>query len=101
VILQHAPGRPCFKGLPGWQIPDLAEEVELVGLYRARVLALTLNGDRVEPLALADEARRLQARLGLPVVRPLAEGVGALVPVLRAYIEAEKGRAGAVAEAAS
>jgi uncharacterized NAD-dependent epimerase/dehydratase family protein len=101
AILQHAPGRPCFKGLPGWAVPDLDEEMELVRLYRSRVLAIALNGDGVQPAALAEEARRLEALLAVPVVRPLAEGVAPLLPLVRRYIEAERGKMAGAAGAAA
>lgn len=90
VILQHAPARTDFKGLPGWPIPPLDEELELVRMYGARVLAIALNGDRCSPADLGEEARRLEARLAVPVVRPLdGEGLRPLVPAVRRYIEAE------------
>jgi uncharacterized NAD-dependent epimerase/dehydratase family protein len=92
AILQHAPGRPCFKGLAGWAIPDLVEEMELVRLYRSRVLALTLNEDGLDKAALEQQAPKLSARLAVPVVRPLAEGLGALIPLLRRYIEGERAK---------
>ena len=95
VILQHAPARPCFKGHPGFAIPRLDEELQLIALYGAKVLALTLNGDGLEPAALIEAQRALEARLALPVVRPLQEGVEALLPVVRRYIEGEARRKGA------
>jgi uncharacterized NAD-dependent epimerase/dehydratase family protein len=97
VILQHAPARKFFKGHPGWEIPPIDEELELVRLYGARVLALALNGDRCVPAGLADEARRLEARLAVPVVRPLADRdddspgpeMAKLVPLVQRYLESE------------
>jgi uncharacterized NAD-dependent epimerase/dehydratase family protein len=83
VVLQHAPGRRYFKGHPGWTIPPLAQEIELIRLHGAEVVAVTLNGEGLEPAALSEAQRGLQAELGLPVVRPLHEGVAALVPLLR------------------
>jgi uncharacterized NAD-dependent epimerase/dehydratase family protein len=95
VILQHAPGRPSFKGHPRWTIPPLDEEVELVRLYGAEVLAVALNGDKLAPGAALAAQRDLQARLALPVVRPLEEGLADLVPRLRRYVERETaGRGG-------
>ncbi|HEY0711740.1 MAG TPA: DUF1611 domain-containing protein [Polyangia bacterium] len=90
AILQHAPGRACFKGLAGWTIPALDEEIELVRLYGAEVIALALNGDGVTPEALAEEARRLEAKLAVPVVRPLAKdgGLEGLIPQVRRYLTA-------------
>jgi uncharacterized NAD-dependent epimerase/dehydratase family protein len=88
VILQHAPGRACFKGHQGWPVPSLLEEVELIRLYGAEVLALTLNGDNVTAEALASEQRRLAAQLALPVVAPLADGVTPLLPAVQRYLRA-------------
>src|SRR5262249_50889360 len=86
VVLQHAPGRLEFKGHPGFPVPPIEEEIELVRLYGARVLAVTLNNDRISPEGLVAEQERLRERLGIPVIRPLEEGVGALLPALRQYI---------------
>jgi uncharacterized NAD-dependent epimerase/dehydratase family protein len=94
AILQHAPGRACFKGLAGWTIPSLDEEIELVRLYGAQVLAIALNGDGVAPAALAEEARRLEATLAVPVVRPLAKddgGLAGLIPQVRRYLTEPQG----------
>jgi uncharacterized NAD-dependent epimerase/dehydratase family protein len=87
VILQHAPGRACFRGRESWRIPSVAEEIQLIGLYGAEVLAVTLNGERLSAAALGEAQRALAGELGLPVVRPLEEGVERLVPVVRAFLE--------------
>jgi uncharacterized NAD-dependent epimerase/dehydratase family protein len=86
VILQHAPGRPHFKGHPGWPFPPIEEDIELVRLYGARVLALTLNGERLSAPALMEAQHSLASRLALPVVRPLEEGAEALVPAVKRYL---------------
>ncbi len=86
VILQHAPGQIDFKGHPGWRIPPLPEEIDLIRYYGARVLAVTLNGERLSSDELIAAQRDLEQHLGLPVIRPLQEGMGALVPVLRSYL---------------
>jgi uncharacterized NAD-dependent epimerase/dehydratase family protein len=91
VILQHAPGRLCFRGRDdGWPVPPVAEEIALMKLYGAEVLAVTLNGERLSPAALIEAQRALATELSLPVVRPLDEGLGALVPVVRRYLERQR-----------
>jgi uncharacterized NAD-dependent epimerase/dehydratase family protein len=90
VILQHAPGRPHFKGHEGWPVPPIEEEIELVRLYGATVLAVTLNAERLSAAELAAAERDLRARLAVPVVRPLDDGVGELVPLVRRYVEAAR-----------
>lgn len=92
VILQHAPGRLCFKGRDDrWPMPSIEDEVALVRLYGAEVMAVTLSGDRLGGEALAEAQRALAERLRLPVVRPLEEGVGALVPLVRALVASSGG----------
>src|SRR6185295_7919081 len=71
VILQHAPGRACFRGREGWPIPSIADEIQLVRLYGAEVLALTLNGERLSAGALREAQLALAAELKIPVIRPL------------------------------
>jgi len=92
VILQHAPGRAHYEGLEdfGLRIPPVSDEIDLIRRYGARTLAVTLNGEGMTPEALRAEQQRLRWALGIPVVRPLEEGVGALLPVIREFLAAEK-----------
>jgi uncharacterized NAD-dependent epimerase/dehydratase family protein len=87
VILQHAPGRASFRGREGWPIPSVAEELQLIRLYGAEVLAVTLNGEQLSAAALREAQRALSLELALPVVRPLEDGVEGLVPVVRQFLE--------------
>ena len=91
VILQHAPARACFEGLEelDLEIPSVADEIALIAKYGARTLAVTLNSEHLSPDELSAHQRRLAGELGIPVVRPLEEGVEALVPVVREFIRAE------------
>jgi len=90
VILQHAPAREFFEGYEDQRlrIPPLEEEIALIGLHGARVLAVTLNGDGAAPAELERWQAELRERLGVPVVRPLEEGVDALVALVHAYVAA-------------
>jgi uncharacterized NAD-dependent epimerase/dehydratase family protein len=91
TILQHAPGRAHFEGYEelGLEIPTVEEEIRLISLYGSRTLAVALHADGLDPAELEEHQQRLRAQLGLPVVRPLAEGVGELVPVVRQFIVEE------------
>ena len=91
VILQHAPGRVYFDGEEdlGQRIPSVESEIALIGALGSSVLAVTLNGENLSADALRAEQDRLSARLGFPVIRPLEEGVGALVPVVRRFLAEE------------
>jgi len=67
----------------------VSEDIELIRLLGARTLALTLNDDGLTPNEIRAERDRLCRTLGLPVVIPLMEGVEALIPVIRQYIDEE------------
>jgi uncharacterized NAD-dependent epimerase/dehydratase family protein len=92
VVLQHAPGRRFFEGYAeeGFAIPPIEEELQLIRLYGARTLAVTVQGNDLEAEALSAAQRELEERLGVPVVRPLEEGVERLVPVIRQFIAEER-----------
>jgi uncharacterized NAD-dependent epimerase/dehydratase family protein len=88
VVLQHAPGRPFFEGLEdrGCRIPPVEEEIALIRLLGARTLAVALS---TEGLGHAESERareELAGRLGLPVVRPLEDGVADLIPPVREFV---------------
>lgn len=90
VILQHAPARGEFEGVEGmgYPIPSLEDEIDLIRRYGARTLAVALNTH-----GLADAARvrdEIEARLGIPSVLPLEEGVGRLVAATRAHLDANR-----------
>ena len=92
VILQHAPGRALYESAEefGLRIPPVSDEIDLIRRYGARTLAVTLNGEGMTPEALRAEQQRLRWALGIPVVRPLEEGVGVLLPVVREFLAAER-----------
>ena len=85
VILQHMPGRPCYEGMDrlGYRVRPISEEVELIRLLGAEVWAVALATRGLNADEVPDVRARLQDELGLPVVLPLEEGVGALADVVR------------------
>ncbi len=91
VILQHAPGRTFYEGLEefGLRIPPVSEEIDLIRRLGARTLAVTLNGEGMTPEDLRNEQQRLRWKLGIPVVRPLEDGVGELLPAVREFLASE------------
>lgn len=84
VILQHAPGRPHYEGTDIALAP-IESELALISLYGARVLAIALNEEDLDEAAAQAAQAELHARTGLPVVRPLREGVDALVAAVRQW----------------
>ena len=68
---------------------DNRYEIALIGMYGARTLAVTLNGAHVSGDDLVAAQQAYERELGIPVVRPLEEGLDRLVPVVREYIQEE------------
>ncbi|MFO1433242.1 MAG: DUF1611 domain-containing protein [Candidatus Competibacteraceae bacterium] len=89
VILQHAPGREFFEGYEalGCRLPAVDDEIRLIACYGVRTLAVTLHDQGLSTQELAEAQQILQSRLGIPVVRPLEEGMDALLSVVRRLLQ--------------
>lgn len=87
VVLQHAPHREYYEGTEtlGTRIPPIEDEVELVRRYGAEVLGIALNGEGMEPEALAEEARHVSRATGVPAAMPLLDGGGPLLDAVARY----------------
>ncbi len=85
VILQHAPFRTYYEELerPECRIPTVPHEIELLRAYGAETIAVGLNGEGGSPKALKTFQEQLGAELDIPVIRPLEEGLGKLLPRIR------------------
>lgn len=88
LILCHEPTREHMRGLPGYQLPSLAELRDL-SLTLARVVnpgckvaAISVNTQHmVEPDAL-DYLAKLETEMGLPAVDPFRQGASRLVDAI-------------------
>ena len=94
VILQHAPFRVHYDELEhlGCLLPDVKDEIELIRMYGAQTLAVTLNGEGGSGEALADYRHSLAQQLHIPVVCPLGEDMESLLPVIRQFISQHRQR---------
>ncbi len=93
LVLCHEAGRPHMRGLPGKELPDLAECLE-ANLAAARLTspAVRAVGVSVNTSRLAPEERRafcdaIADKLGIPCQDPLVDGVDAIVDNLVACFE--------------
>lgn len=92
VILQYAPKQKYFladnnrKLLP---IPPIEEEMELIRLYGAQPLAVTLNSSNLSIKELFKEQKKLENLLGVPVVSPMEHGMGEIIPIVKDYVETQ------------
>ena len=88
VILQHYPVRTHFVDQEeiGTRVPDPVDEIELIRMYGAETLAVTLNGLGWGKERMQVYQRELKSRLDIPVCWPIEEGVDELVPVLKTLV---------------
>ena len=89
VILQHAPFRKFFDTAEafGCCLPTAEDEIKLIEMYGAKVIAVTLNGQGGSREDLVRYARQLKTTIALPVLDPLNDDLSTLLPVIRAFID--------------
>lgn len=92
VILQHAPSRKYFDGMESFNglIPPVEEEIQLIRMYGAKTLAVTLSEEKSDNDEITTYQTELTQKLSIPVVRPLKEGVVNLLPAIRDFMAGNK-----------
>ncbi len=89
AILQHNPARKQYKDLEFYPafIPPLKDEIDLIKIYGAPTVALTVNTMKIT----TDEARQFalgyEKELGIPAILPLEDGVERLIPIFEKMIK--------------
>ena len=93
VVLQHAPARQLYKTADRpWPIADVADDIAIIRLYGAEVLALTLNTDGIAPEHRELVRTEHEERLEVPTFLPLENGVAGILPLLHDFVIREKNR---------
>jgi uncharacterized NAD-dependent epimerase/dehydratase family protein len=88
VIMQHAPARQEYDGFPGYRLHSVRKQIKAVELLSGkRVVAITLNHERLSDQGLEIAVERLHASTGLPVCDVLRHGIEPLIEVLNPYLE--------------
>jgi uncharacterized NAD-dependent epimerase/dehydratase family protein len=84
VILVHAPKRTYFDNELHWgKIPSVESEIEIIEKFGSKVIALALNTEDCSEQEAFDYQYYYENKLQIPVLLPLEEGVGKLIPVLK------------------
>lgn len=87
VVLQHKPARTYFDDNEVWgKIPTLPEEIQLIEFYGAKVLAITLNEGGWSEKEMLEYQLDTEQQLGIPVVRPLSEGMDRVMEAIRCFM---------------
>jgi uncharacterized NAD-dependent epimerase/dehydratase family protein len=92
VVLQHNPPRKQYKDMEFYPafIPDPKDEIELIRIYGAPTVALTVNTAKMTIEAARAYAAQYSKSLDIPVVLPLEDGVDSLVPIFNEMIKKSK-----------
>lgn len=89
VVLQHDPARIHYKDMEFYpaRVARPQEEIELISLYGAPTVAVTINTGKTGVEEGRKAAAEYEKLLGIPVVLPLEDGVDRLVPVFEKLIK--------------
>lgn len=89
AVLQHNPPRKRYKGLEDFpaDIPHPKDEIELIRIYGAPTLALTVNTMKMKEAEARQYAANARKELGIPVILPLEDGVDELLPIFKELID--------------
>lgn len=89
AVLQHNPARKKYKGLEDYKdnVPDVKDEIDLIKIYGAPTVALTVNTMKMKEAEARAWAATKEKELGIPAILPLEDGVERLVPIFKRMIE--------------
>jgi uncharacterized NAD-dependent epimerase/dehydratase family protein len=89
VVLQHHPIRKQYKDMEFYPayIPEIKDEIELIKMYGAPTVALTINTGKMKIEDARAYAAQKEKELGIPAVLPLEDGLERLVPIFREMID--------------
>ncbi len=86
VVMQHAPLRKDYDGLPGTPIHPLDRQIKAVELVSDKpVVALTLNHEGMQLEEIDEQCERLERETGLPVQDGLVHDLSRIIDVLETY----------------
>ncbi|MEX2230892.1 MAG: DUF1611 domain-containing protein [Cyclobacteriaceae bacterium] len=89
VVLQHDPSRKYYKDMDHYPalVAQPEEEIELIRIYGAPTVAVTINSAKMKGPEAREYARKAHQKLQIPVILPLEDGVESLVPLFEAMIK--------------
>lgn len=88
VVLQHNPTRKRYKDMEYYpaDIPSAKEEIDLIKIYGAPTIAVTINTSKMTTAEARQFASDYEKELGIPAILPLEDGIEKLNPVFKKLI---------------
>lgn len=95
AVLQHNPARKQYKGMENYPayLPAVKDEIELIKIYGAPTVAVTINTMKMTEADARKEAANYEKELGIPAILPLEDSVQSLVPIFEKLIKKSKATA--------
>ena len=92
AVIQHHPVRKQYKDMEYYPayIPSLADEINLIRIYGAPTVGITINTAKMSIEEARKFAQEEEKQLGIPVILPLEDGLERLVPVFADLIKKSK-----------
>ncbi len=88
IVLQHAPARKEYDGLPGFLLHPIRQQIQALKLISGRpVVAVTVNSEGLTATDIGKVCTALREETGLCTVDPLIHGVEEVVEVIRHHIQ--------------
>lgn len=92
VVLQHNPARKQYKDMEFYPayIAQPKEEVELIKMYGAPTVAITINTAKMKIEEARAFAAQYEKELNIPAILPLEDGLQRLLPIFEKMIKETK-----------
>lgn len=92
VVLQHNPARKQYKDMEFYPayIAQPKEEVELIKMYGAPTVAITINTAKMKIEEARAFAAQYEKELNIPAILPLEDGLQRLLPIFEKIIKETK-----------
>lgn len=89
VVLIFSPKRKYFgDNKKSWgELPSVESEIQLINMYGSKVIALAVHTKGCTPEEAKQYQKEYEEKTGLPVLLPLEEGTGKIIPVIKELIK--------------
>ena len=93
VIMQHAPKRVTYDGMPSSHIHPLTTQIQVVELLSGKpVVAITINHEDMEMEEIEMMCNRIEGETALPAIDPLVQDITPLVDLITCLMKEKEAK---------